>query len=52
VKYQHQRELYHQLRADKEIVRQAGRRLRDLAIADEYRGLPDKHRVFALTLTS
>ena len=39
-----------QLRADQELVGQAARRLRDLAIRDGYAGQPDKHRAFTLAL--
>lgn len=37
-------------RADRRVIQQAARRLRDVAIADGYAGLPHKHRAFALAL--
>ena len=41
---------YQQLRADRAIVEQAARRVRDQAIADGYLGLEGKHFAFGLAL--
>jgi hypothetical protein len=41
---------YAQLRADRQIVEQAARRIRDRAIRDGYLGLEHKHVSFALAL--
>jgi hypothetical protein len=45
-----QRELYRQVRADQQLVAQAARRLRDLAIADGYASLEHKHLALGLAL--
>jgi hypothetical protein len=50
VHYEDQRERYHQLQADQQVVEQAARGLRDRAISDGYLGLEYKHLAFALAM--